>query len=796
MKTIFVQIAAYRDTELPHTIASCLEQARYPERLRFGVCWQHDDETSSDLDPYIDDQRFRIDRMHYSESQGCCWARNRTNQLYRDEDYTLQIDAHMRFAEDWDERLINMLESIEHNKPLLTTYPPPYVMKEGGIELKDHGIQRLKLKKLRLDLSTIQQGEKVKRADKPGKSPFLAAGYFFTLGQFCREVEYDPHIYFQGEEISLAARAFTHGYDLYYPHEDLVWHLYNHDSPLHWSDHKPVYQDMEKKAIERLEELFLGDHTRLGKYGLGDKRTLEQYENYADIRFGEVIERRRKGFPHLFNKTISLDTNELERHEDYEFWILSLLDKEERVIHRHDIHDPDILNFRKDKVTIEATTKGIPTYYRIWPKTSAGWGHKYTYPLEPNEETGKNMEKIYIALAAYCEPELGQTIENCINRAKHPDRLWFGVCLQYDNDGPKEIHEDCIDELVEKYNIRLVKYPYTSSKGGCWARNIVQSLYRNEAYTLQVDAHSRFVEHWDDILIRMMKELPSQKPLITGFPPLYYIREGVEEFTSADDLTRVPITKITRWSDDGWIHHPTDNLAEKTSMPRRTRVLSGAFVFTRGRWNIEVNQDPYFTYTGEEFALTLRSYTSGYDLFNPSQIVVWHRCHPEPNRKFINESGNDVLSQRYAEAVRRLKILLKGDPRQELAPFSLGRERTLNDYRIFSGLDCRTLTIHEDAREGVPPDPVTIRQSSTDDELVDLTIQLAGLDTLELQCESTHPILNELIAAVEANAGRQGDDPDPLMYLQFGDQEDHEVYFLQSRLLSLRIQPGVHGQNH
>jgi len=797
--TIFVQIASYRDIELPFTVDNCLSTARHPERLRFGICWQYDAKTEEDLQHYQDDPRFRIDKIQYSESKGCCWARNRTNKLYREETYTLQIDAHMRFSQEWDEKLIEMLESIEHDKPLLTTYPPPYLLKEGVAELKmNHGVQKLKLKKLRLDLTTIQEGSLAEQRDSPGKSELLAAGYLFTLGQFCKEVEYDPDIYFHGEEISLAVRAYTHGYNLYYPHEDLIWHLYNHESPLHWADNKAVYQDRNKKAIERLETLFLGDHTELGKFGLGETRTLQQFEEYANIKFSEVIERRKKGAPHLFDKVIRLNTDDIENSDDYDFWIFSLLDKEDRAIYRQDITDPNILAKRNDCISIRATVEGIPTQYTIWPKSPEGWGKKYIYPLKTATNTKDNMEKIFIALAAYCEPELGLTIQNCIDRAMHPDRLRFGVCLQYDNDGVKEIHEDCIDDMVAKYKLRLVKYPYTSSKGGCWARNIVQSLYRNEAYTLQVDAHSRFVEGWDDILIRMMKELPTQKPLITGFPPLYFINQGVETFTSIDDLTRVPTTKVTRWSGDGWIDHPTEYLAENTGTPRRTRVLSGAFVFTLGRWNIEVNQDPNFTYTGEEFALSLRSYTSGYDFFNPTQIVVWHRCHPEPNRKFISEFDKDVIRRRHAEAVRRLKILLKGDHKQELAPFSLGREKTLDDYRVFSGLDCENQLIHDDARKGVPPEPVTIMNGHTKsdqlspdtaEKLVDLTVQIAGMDVLELACESTNPILDELIRALEANTSRRSGDTNPLMYLKLGDDEDHEIYFLQSSLLSLQVSP-------
>ena len=38
--TIFVQIAAYRDPDLPATLINLIKRAAKPERLRFGICLQ------------------------------------------------------------------------------------------------------------------------------------------------------------------------------------------------------------------------------------------------------------------------------------------------------------------------------------------------------------------------------------------------------------------------------------------------------------------------------------------------------------------------------------------------------------------------------------------------------------------------------------------------------------------------------------------------------------------------------------------------------------------------------------
>ncbi|MFT5112666.1 MAG: hypothetical protein ACI8P9_001993 [Parasphingorhabdus sp.] len=369
MQTIFVQIASYRDEELSRTILSALGQAHSPERIHFGICWQYDENTYTDLDPFIRDSRFRISQTYYEGSKGCCWARNQTNLLYLEEDFTLQIDAHTRFAKDWDSLYIEMLESLPCEKPLLSTYPSPFLQIHGQDKLQHNGIQRLILNRMAKDLTTVFKSEPVEDKTQLAPSKFIGAGQIFTLGKFCREVEYDPYMYFHGEEISLSARAYTQGYDFFCPNRDLIWHLYQHHMPTHWADHNKT---QHTEAVVRLGTLLAGNHTTLGKYGLGKQRTLEQFEEYAELDFADRMNSVDKDVH--FQKTIDINVEKIPRRDDYHLWIFTLNNAAGDEIYRRDIVDSTILQMTSNEIVIDEDLAGEPVSYMLWPKT---WGEGF-----------------------------------------------------------------------------------------------------------------------------------------------------------------------------------------------------------------------------------------------------------------------------------------------------------------------------------------------------------------------------------------------------------------------------------
>lgn len=301
---------------------------------------------------------------------------------------------------------------------------------------------------------------------------------------------------------------------------------------------------------------------------------------------------------------------------------------------------------------------------------------------------------IFVTIASYLDYEIKHTILDCISKAKHPENLHFGICLQYDEN--ENTNKHCLDFLKNKLPIQVLKYHYTKSEGGCWARNIAQSLYNGEKYSLQVDSHTRFIQNWDEIVINDYNNLKQtvNKPLISFLPPPYMRRDelGIDlDFKHLDELDKIHIPKFTQITDEYWpIYGGYDNEQNIGFIPQNVIILYGGFVFSEGNWVVEVKQDPEHYYTGEEFALTIRSYTKGYDIYTPSQIVAWHRSHNSVPKKHFNNNPEEIANAKHRHAVNRLKLLIEGG---DLGEYGAGVVRPIEEYEKFAGINLKNKTI-------------------------------------------------------------------------------------------------------
>jgi hypothetical protein len=282
---IYVQIPAYRDSELVPTLLDLYSKAARPELLRVAVLWQRE---RGEILP-ADVKRLpnlELTEVPFTASQGCNWARSLLQKGWRNEPFTLLLDSHHRFVRDWDQKLIDLHSELIASgvkRPLITAYLPNYnpMTHPAGKHNRPFKIYPWKWEQGLLIHLTSFPLLAMQRRKGPIPADFISMHFVFTRGRFNQDVPCDPQIYFTGDEVAMSLRAFTHGYDLFHPDTVIAWHSYNRQTRItHWSDHAEWHLQ-HAKALRRLRSLFTG---RLrGRFGAGKLRSTRKYEQRLSL---------------------------------------------------------------------------------------------------------------------------------------------------------------------------------------------------------------------------------------------------------------------------------------------------------------------------------------------------------------------------------------------------------------------------------------------------------------------------------------------------------------------------------
>lgn len=326
-RTIFIMIASYRDYQCRETIESLYSRAAHPERIRVGVVDQIvegvDNKCHEPIHPCSEDPTQAL--CQYAQlidtvpldaklSVGPVPARHIGHRMYRGEYYAAQSDAHVTFTNNWEMALIHELESTGNEMAVLSTYLSDFVgaMDNHGNSLRhERPIMCNSYWKEWNQMYHIHHSTQPESAPAihgmPQLHPWWAAGFSFARGHFTVNVPYDYYqpMVFSGEEMSIAIRGWTVGYDYYTPEHSVCFHHYAEsaegqakraDVPTFW-ENAELYKDSGVGAMKRLlgiVHLLLvhnetttpsdhassssssWDHTEEDVYGLGNVRTPEQ----------------------------------------------------------------------------------------------------------------------------------------------------------------------------------------------------------------------------------------------------------------------------------------------------------------------------------------------------------------------------------------------------------------------------------------------------------------------------------------------------------------------------------------
>lgn len=293
MASIFVQIAAYHDFELPKTILDAVAKSSGKHTICFGVhnTYVNDFEVFIPLVPNM-----KMQESKAPNNIGVGQARYLANKLYAGQDYYLQVDSHTRFYKNWDDELIqNILELQSQGvaKPLLSAYPSSYSYDDKLQEVStwDRSVTKISFNEFPDNFTnTLIPSQLAIPAEGKDRQTSISAGFIFTLGEYAK-IDINQKIAFWGEEILTAARAFTHGFDLYIPDKQYIYHLYyDHSSVFQknmrrhvWKDFPNEYEQLDIASKAEVYDILSNE--RIGDDALGNVRTLSEYGKWAGLDF-------------------------------------------------------------------------------------------------------------------------------------------------------------------------------------------------------------------------------------------------------------------------------------------------------------------------------------------------------------------------------------------------------------------------------------------------------------------------------------------------------------------------------
>ena len=318
LPTIYLKVASYRDELCHMSITDAFNRANHPERIFVGVveqnaqgdvpCLQVDghrpDWTCPD-DPLAPQptlcrwaSHIRLYKQHAKDATGPTFARHVGDRMYRGEYFVLQTDAHMSFVQGWDDDVVGQFDATSNLNAVLTTYPTEV---NGALDANFHSKHHTSPVMCATGFTSeglLRHGSAIEIWPMFGKSPvlepFWAAGFSFARGHFALRVPYDccTPMMFQGEEIDIAVRAWTQGYDIYTPHNSVAFHPYSRKSkpPMFW-ENANAHKGEGMRSARRVQGLIkIGsppessyDTTGSSMYGVGIKRSADDFYDLFGI---------------------------------------------------------------------------------------------------------------------------------------------------------------------------------------------------------------------------------------------------------------------------------------------------------------------------------------------------------------------------------------------------------------------------------------------------------------------------------------------------------------------------------
>ena len=254
--------------------------------------------------------------------------------------------------------------------------------------------------------------------------------------------------------------------------------------------------------------------------------------------------------------------------------------------------------------------------------------------------------KIFIKICSLDDTELVPTIYDALTKSDNPTNLHFGIYLHYKYG---ESYLDLQNNLPNfkkygaKFNIVSVKYN-KNLLGVGQARSIVDDMYQNEEYVLQIDSHSWFPVSWDSRLKELLG-FHSSKTILTGYAAPYIYEGGVRVPIDLGKLLYKQYTTekvINNWLYPQWI----------TCYPKSNEYFididfCANFAFGSYEWGRYSGINKQSIFFSEEPIQTTNLKRKGFDLLYPNinEPLICHLYKNDIKEKGKRKDFTDYISE-------------------------------------------------------------------------------------------------------------------------------------------------------
>lgn len=355
-------------------------------------------------------------------------------------------------------------------------------------------------------------------------------------------------------------------------------------------------------------------------------------------------------------------------------------------------------------------------------------------------------ETIFVSVPSYRDPLASRTVVDAFEKARCPRRVFVGVCSQIDAEKDASFLDSYVTLAKRRArdgpmvdHVRVLEISHREARGPTLARSLIErQLYRGERYYLMVDSHTAFAPDWDVHCVQMLRSCPSgENSVLSTYPPDYSNAPGdslcASDRNDASEEPKLPEKPAATYlrfkcfnAASGMPEIEGPSYVGKPAKPHPSAFWGACFSFGYGKTQIgKVPYDPHahFVFLGEETSYAARLFTNGIDVFSPPATVAFHRWDrgyrstfwelldaskdPEANRRKALENIGLERVKLVLGMISLAQCRLPAESSVELDRYGLGKERTLDQYEKFAGVDLSRRKANARARMGLSPDPST-----------------------------------------------------------------------------------------